>query len=182
MIGSATVRAREGRKRVLESSLLQLVALLVIETNQSEVLTMQSILGIPIAFLVLGLEITILLVLVIGWLYGARRKKFKFHHKAVWFVVFLHILTVGLWMIPIAFERLTLALSNPLLYWYQIVHDIVGLLAIGLGAILVAIFLVKGGMPWKLIKKTRPLMFLTIGTWIVAFLLGLYWFRLAWLP
>jgi len=143
---------------------------------------MQSIFGIPIAFLVLGLEITILLILVIGWLYGARRKKFKFHHKAVWFVVLVHILTVGLWMIPIALERLTLALSNPLLYWYQIVHDIVGLLAIGLGAILVAVFLVKGGMPWKLIKKTRPLMFLTIGTWIVAFLLGFYWFLLAWLP
>ncbi|MFW9961846.1 MAG: hypothetical protein ACFFDV_12575 [Candidatus Thorarchaeota archaeon] len=143
---------------------------------------MQSILGIPIPFLVLGIEIIILLVLILGWIYGARRMDFKFHHKAVWFVVFLHILTVGLWMIPIAIARLTLALSNPLLYWYQIVHDTVGLLAIGLGAILVVMFLVKGGMPLKLLKKTRPFMFLTIGTWIIAFFLGFYWFLLGWLP
>jgi len=142
---------------------------------------MQSILGIPIAFLVLGIEIIILLVLLLGWVYGARRMDFKLHHKAVWFVVFLHILTVGLWMIPIAFARLTLALSNPLLYWYQIVHDTVGLLAIGLGAILVVMFLLKGGMPLKLLKKTRPFMFLTIGIWIIAFFLGFYWFLLAWL-
>lgn len=143
---------------------------------------MQSILGIPIPFLVLGIEIIILLVLILGWIYGARRMDFKLHHKAVWFVVFLHILTVGLWMIPIAIARLTLALSNPLLYWYQIVHDTVGLLAIGLGAILVVMFLVKGGMPLKLLKKTRPFMFLTIGTWIIAFFLGFYWFLLGWLP
>ncbi|MDH4213353.1 MAG: hypothetical protein OEV85_05495 [Candidatus Thorarchaeota archaeon] len=143
---------------------------------------MQSILGIPIPFLVLGIEIIILLVLILGWIYGARRMDFKLHHKAVWFVVFLHILTVGLWMIPIAIARLTLALSNPLLYWYQIVHDTVGLLAIGLGAILVVMFLVKGGMPLKLLKKTRPFMFLTIGTWIIAFFLGFYWFLLGWFP
>ncbi|MFW9957977.1 MAG: hypothetical protein ACFFCT_07900 [Candidatus Odinarchaeota archaeon] len=143
---------------------------------------MQSILGIPIPFLVLGIEIIILLVLILGWIYGARRMDFKLHHKAVWFVVFLHILTVGLWMIPIAIARLTLALSNPLLYWYQIVHDTVGLLAIGLGAILVVMFLVKGGMPLKLLKKTRPFMFLTIGIWIIAFFLGFYWFLLGWFP
>ena len=143
---------------------------------------MQSILGIPIPFLVLGIEIIILLVLILGWIYGARRMDFKLHHKAVWFVVFLHILTVGLWMIPIAIARLTLALSNPLLYWYQIVHDTVGLLAIGLGAILVVMFLVKGGMPLKLLKKTRPFMFLTIGTWIITFFLGFYWFLLGWFP
>jgi len=106
--------------------------------------------------------------------------KFKLHHKAVWFVALMHFLTVGFWMIPRALERLSFMLANPILNWYQIVHDIVGTLAISLGVILVLVFLVKSGMPLKLLKRTRPLMFLTIGVWMIAFALGIYWFLLAW--
>ena len=141
---------------------------------------MQAILGIPIAYLVLVLEIVVLTALMIGWRYGASKKNFDLHHKAVYLVVLIHILTVGLWMIPRAMERLSIMLSNPLTFWYQIVHDIIGILAIGLGAVLVVIFLVKKGMPLKLLKRTRPFMFLTIGVWIFSFLLGIYWFLLAW--
>ncbi len=143
---------------------------------------MQSILGIPIPFFVLAIEIFVLSALIVGWIYGSRRMDFKLHHRAVWFVVLLHILTVAFWMIPQALDRLSIALSNPLLYWYQIVHDMIGFLAIGLGALLVVIFLIKGGMPLKLLKRTRPFMFLIIGTWLLAFALGLYWFLLGWLP
>ena len=141
---------------------------------------MQAILGIPIAYLVLVLEIVVLTALMIGWRYGASKKNFDLHHKAVYLIVLIHILTVGLWMIPRAMERLSIMLSNPLTFWYQIVHDIIGILAIGLGAVLVVIFLVKKGMPLKLLKRTRPFMFLTIGVWIFSFLLGIYWFLLAW--
>jgi len=105
---------------------------------------------------------------------------FKLHHKAVYSVVLIHILTVGVWMIPRAFERLSIMLGNPITFWYQIVHDILGILAISLGAVLIVIFLMKQGMPLKLLKKTRPFMFLTIGIWIIVFILGLYWFLLAW--
>ncbi|MFW9810801.1 MAG: hypothetical protein ACFFE6_15615, partial [Candidatus Thorarchaeota archaeon] len=122
----------------------------------------------------------VLVVLVIGWLYGARRMHFKLHHKAVYFVALIHLLTVGVWMIPQAIDRLSIMLLNPVMNWYQIVHDIVGLLAIGLGVLLVVVFLIKSGMPLKLLKRTRPLMFLTIGTWVIAFVLGVYWFLLAW--
>lgn len=142
---------------------------------------MQSIFGIPVAYLVLILEVAVLLVLIIGWIYGARRKDFNLHHKAVYFVAFVHMLTVGLWMIPRALERLSFMLSNPIANWYQIVHDVVGILAIGLGVLLVLVFLVKSGMPLKLLKRTRPLMFLTIGVWIIAFALGVYWFLIAWI-
>ena len=141
---------------------------------------MQQILGMPISYMVLILEVIVLIVLVVGWIYGARRKDFNSHHKAVYFVALVHMLTVGVWMIPRALERLSLMLANPIMNWYQIVHDIVGILAIGLGVLLVVIFLVKSGMPLKLLKRTRPLMFLTIGTWIIAFVLGVYWFLLAW--
>lgn len=141
---------------------------------------MQQLFGIPISYYVLILEVIVLIVLVVGWIYGARRKDFNLHHKAVYFVALVHMLTVGIWMIPRALDRLSLMLANPIMNWYQIVHDIVGILAIGLGVLLVVIFLVRSGMPIKLLKQTRPLMFLTIGTWIIAFVLGVYWFLLAW--
>jgi hypothetical protein len=142
--------------------------------------TMQTLFGLSIPHLVLVLEIIVLIVLLIGWLYGASRMNFKLHHQAVYLVVLIHILTVGVWMIPRAMARLSVMLSNPMAFWYMIVHDIVGILAIGLGAILVILFLVKRGMPLKLLKRTRPIMFLTIGVWVIAFLLGVYWFLAAW--
>ncbi len=141
---------------------------------------MQQLFGIPISYIVLLLEVIVLIVLVVGWIYGARRKDFNLHHKAVYFVALIHMLTVGVWMIPRALERLSLMLANPIMNWYQIVHDITGILAIGLGVLLVVIFLLRSGMPIKLLKQTRPLMFLTLGTWIIAFVLGVYWFLLAW--
>jgi hypothetical protein len=139
-------------------------------------MVLQQIFGIPIAYIVLILEVIVLLVLAIGWIYGSRRMDYNLHHKAVYFVALIHLLTVGAWMIPRALERLPIMLTNPVLNWYQIVHDAVGLFAIGLGILLVVMFLVKTGMPLKLLKRTRPLMFLTIGTWVIAFILGLYWF------
>jgi hypothetical protein len=72
-------------------------------------------------------------------------------------------------------------LANPILNWYQILHDVIGIIAIGLGVVLVLLFLIKKGMPLKLLKRSRPFMFLTIGTWLLAFILGVYWFALAWL-
>ena len=141
---------------------------------------MQELLGIPIPYLVLILELFIVIVLIVGWIYGSRRMDFDLHHRAVWLVALLHFLTVGFWMIPRAIERLSFMLANPIANWYQIVHDAVGILAIGLGVVLVLMFLIKTGMPLKLLKRTRPLMFLTIGTWIIAFILGVYWFLLAW--
>ena len=136
--------------------------------------------GIPIPYVVLVLEIIVLIALLIGWRYGASRMNFRLHHQAVYGVVLIHILTVGLWMIPRAMERLSIMLENPITFWYQIVHDIIGTLAIVLGAILALLFLIKRGMPLKLLKRARPLMFLTIGVWIIAFLLGVYWFIVAW--
>jgi hypothetical protein len=141
---------------------------------------MQELFGIPIPYFVLVLELFIVIVLMVGWIYGARRMDFNLHHKAVWLVALAHFLTVGFWMIPRALERLTFMLANPIANWYQILHDVVGILAIGLGVVLVLLFLVKTGMPLKLLKRTRSLMFLTIGTWIIAFILGFYWFLLSW--
>lgn len=141
---------------------------------------MQEILGVPIPYFVLILELFIVIVLMVGWIYGSRRMDYDLHHRAVWLVALLHFLTVGFWMIPRAFERLSFMLANPIANWYQILHDVVGILAIGLGVILVVMFLVKKGMPLKLLKRTRPFMFLTVGTWLLAFILGFYWFLLAW--
>ena len=141
---------------------------------------MQSLFGIPIPYLVLVLEIIVLLALLVGWRYGASRMNFNLHHTAVYSVVLIHILTVGFWMIPQANERLSIMLADPVTFWYQIVHDIIGILAIALGALLSIIFIVKRGMPLKLLKRARPFMFITIGAGIIAFLLVVYWFMLSW--
>ena len=141
---------------------------------------MQTLFGLSIPHLVLILEIVIAIFLFMGWLYGARRMDFKLHHYAVYSVVLVHLITVGLWMIPQALNRIPFMLANPLMNWYQILHDLVGFLALILGILLTVLFLIKRGMPLKLLKRTRPLMFLTIGTWILAFLMGVYWFLLAW--
>ncbi|MBE0526133.1 MAG: hypothetical protein IH631_04275, partial [Candidatus Thorarchaeota archaeon] len=106
---------------------------------------MQELLGIPIPYLVLILELFIVIVLMVGWIYGSRRMNFNLHHRAVWFVALVHFLTVGFWMIPQAIGRLSFMLANPIANWYQILHDAIGILAISLGVILVLIFLVKTG-------------------------------------
>lgn len=137
---------------------------------------MQQIFGIPIAYIVLILEAIVLLVLALGWIYGSRRMDYDLHHKAVYFVALVHMVTVGAWMIPRAINNLSFMLANPILNWYQIVHDAVGIFAIVSGVFLAVLFLVKRGMPLRFLKRTRPLMFLTVGTWIIAFVLGLYWF------
>lgn len=139
---------------------------------------MQQLFGIPIGYIMLILEVIVLLVLVVGWIYGSRRRDFNLHHKAVYFIILVHLLTVGFWMIPRAIERVSIMLGNPLLYWYQIIHDFVGMFAIVVGVLLVVVYFVKTRMRPTLLKHTKSLMLLTVVTWIIAFVLGVYWFLL----
>ncbi|MFW9907427.1 MAG: hypothetical protein ACFFEF_02525 [Candidatus Thorarchaeota archaeon] len=129
-----------------------------------------------IAFVIMITETVLLSALIIGWLYGARRMDLKLHHRVVYPVVLVHFLTVGLWMIPIALGRVSIMLADPIGNLYQIIHDTLGILGIGLGIVLTIMFAFKRDMPIKLLKKARPLMFLTIGVWILAFILGAYWY------
>ncbi len=122
--------------------------------------------------LILFLEIALMIILIIGWIYGARRMDFNFHHKAVYLVVAVHLVSVLLWMIP---------LTRTILWW-QIVHELIGGTAIVMGIVLVILFIVRKGMPLKLLKRTRPFMFLTIGLWLISFLFGIYWWSVAYLP
>jgi hypothetical protein len=131
-----------------------------------------------IAMVVMVTETILLIALMTSWLYGARRMDFKTHHWGVYPVVLVHSITVGLWMIPIAMGRLPLMLADPITNWYQILHDMLGFVGIGLGIILSLLYAVRRDMPLKLLKRTRPIMFLTIGVWLAAFILGFYWFLL----
>ncbi len=134
-----------------------------------------------IAMIVMITETILVVGLMIGWLYGARRMDFKTHHRAVYPIVLIHSITVGLWMIPIAIGRLPIMLANPMAYWYQIVHDMLGFAGITLGIVLALLYAFKRNMPLKLLKKTRPIMFLAIGVWVIAFLLGVYWFLIGYI-
>ncbi len=127
-----------------------------------------------IASIVMVAETVVVVGLLIGWYFGSRRMKFTIHHGAVYSVVLVHLLTVSIWMIPQALLLASSGLfSDPLGNWYQIAHDMIGLLAIGLGSILVLVFITRRGMPLKLLKKTRPLMIVTLVMWILSFGLGI---------
>ena len=134
-----------------------------------------------IAMIVMVTETILVVALMISWLYGARRMDFKTHHRGVYPVVLIHSITVGLWMIPIAIGRLPIMLADPITNWYQITHDMLGFVGIGLGIILALLYAFKRDMPLNLLKRTRPIMFLTIGVWLAAFFLGFYWFLLGYI-
>ena len=55
----------------------------------------------------------------------------------------------------------------------QIMHDGIGFAAIICVSILVVIFLVKRDLPISLLRKARPIMFLTLFLWILVFAPGL---------
>ncbi len=101
---------------------------------------------------------------------------FKLHHRAVYPSVFIHAITVGAWMIPIAFERFPIMLPSPVENWYQITHDMLGFIGITLGTIMSLMFVTKKEMPLTLLKRTRPVMLFTVGIWLASFILGLCWY------
>ncbi len=130
------------------------------------------------ALVIMIVETIIVVAMMIGWLFGSRRMFIKLHHRVVYPAILIHAITVGAWMIPIAFERLPLMLANPMENWYQISHDTIGIIAITLGLIMGLMFGPRKEMPIKLLKKTRPVMLLTVVLWVTAFILGLYWYFL----
>ncbi len=131
-----------------------------------------------ISEIVMVVESVLLVATLVGWLYGARRMDFKLHHRLVYPSVFIHTITVSLWMIPNAIGQLPLIMSDPIANWYKIVHDILGFIGIALGIIISVIYLIRRDMPLKLLKKTRPFMFATLFIWTASFILGMYWFIL----
>jgi Ca2+/Na+ antiporter len=79
-------------------------------------------------------------------------------------------------MIPQALARAGTVSADPGQYWYVILHDSFGMLAVILAIVLVITFLVKKGMPLNLLRRARPLMITVLFLWIVTFVLGAYIF------
>ncbi|MHA2378228.1 MAG: hypothetical protein ACXADS_03055 [Candidatus Thorarchaeota archaeon] len=132
----------------------------------------------PTATTVMILETFVVVVLLIGWLFGARRLEFRLHHWAVYSIILVHAVTVGAWMIWRA-ERLN-PFADPVANWYQILHDTLGIIAIALGLIVAVVFLVRRDMPLKLLKRTRPVMILILTLWVITFILGLAAYLVGW--
>ena len=122
---------------------------------------------------VLMIETVVVVVLLIGWYFGARRLNFNLHHGVVYSIIVAHILTLGLWMIPIASGALPFLLTDPVRFWRPLAHFILGILALVFGIILGILFLIKRDIPLKLLRSARPLMILTLALWIISFVLGL---------
>ncbi|MBD3406080.1 MAG: hypothetical protein GF411_08150 [Candidatus Lokiarchaeota archaeon] len=139
--------------------------------------------SLEIATIIMIVESILFVIITIGWYFGARRMHFDLHHKAVYSVVLIHSITVGAWMIP---RAATLAAEGAFMdlvaNGYQIVHDLVGILAVTFGIILSIIFLTRKDMPLKLLKRTRPLMISTLILWLIAYLLGIIAFMVQIMP
>jgi hypothetical protein len=121
---------------------------------------------------VLLAESLILLILMIGYFYGARRLNFNLHHGVVYTIVVAHILTLSFWMLPIASGGIPFLLTDPIRFWRPLAHFILGSLALVFGILLGIIFLIKRDMPLKLLRRARPIMILTLTLWIISFALG----------
>lgn len=114
------------------------------------------------------------LLLLLGFLVGVKRRKIKTHHLGVYSTVVIQLLVAIFWMIPRSLYFISMGLlSDPVGSWHTIVHIVVGFLALGLGLVISLIFLLKPGMPPKLVKSTRPLMKITLVLWLTAFILGI---------
>jgi hypothetical protein len=53
-------------------------------------------------------------------------------------------------------------------------HAILGIIPIILGIVVVGAFLFTKGMPLSLLRKMKPLMFVILILWLIAFILDLY--------
>jgi hypothetical protein len=129
----------------------------------------------------LVIEVLIIIVLLIGWLYGARRLDFRVHHRAVYSIVLVNSLIVGLWMIPQAINLASFGYFDDFsTSWHQILHDTLGLIAVALSIVVSAVFVVRRDMPLRLLKRTRPLMILILILWIITFVFGVLAYTIFW--
>ncbi|MFW9966206.1 MAG: hypothetical protein ACFFEA_03560 [Candidatus Thorarchaeota archaeon] len=127
------------------------------------------------------IEVLMIIVLLIGWLYGARRLEFRVHHRAVYSIVLVNSLLVGLWMIPQAINLATYGYFDDFsTSWHQIIHDTLGVIVVVLSIIVSIVFLIRRDMPLKLLKRTRPLMILILTFWIITFALGVLAYTIFW--
>jgi heme A synthase len=134
-----------------------------------------------IATSALVIEILMIIVLLVGWVYGARRHNSRLHHRAVYSIVLVNSLIVGLWMIPQAMNLAQFGFFDDFsASWYQILHDTFGIIAIVLSILVSAIFLWRRDMPGRLLKRTRPLMILILILWIITFVLGVLAYTIFW--
>ncbi len=132
--------------------------------------------GMQIAILVMLFETVMMAIILLGWYYGARRLDLKLHHRAVYSMVFVHLVGVTLWMIPRALSISSEVFENPGTYWYLIVHNILGFVALSMGIVLSLLFILKPDMPLSLLRRARPAMILVLIVWSVAFILGAWAF------
>lgn len=129
----------------------------------------------------LVIETVIVIILLAGWLYGARRLDFRIHHWAVYSTVLVNSILVGLWMIP---QAIALVVGNyfadPFATLHVTVHLMIGLVTVVLSIIVSFMFLVRRDMPLKLLKRTRPVMILVLSLWTITFLLGVMTYTTFW--
>jgi hypothetical protein len=129
-----------------------------------------------IPLLVVLFETVLIGSLLIGWYFGARRLNIDLHHWMVYGVTPIHALIWLLWMFPAVLRSLPGALQNPIPRFIPIIHWTSGLIALILSITIAITFIFNRNIPLGLLRRIRPLMIVTIISWTIAFVLGLYIF------
>jgi len=125
-----------------------------------------------IPLIVLLLESILGILLFLGWFLGARRLNIQLHHWMVYSATSIHLFIWFLWMFPKSLASLPSALSNPLARILPLAHWTSGLIALSLSLLIAIIFLFNRDIPLALLRRVRPLMIITIISWLIAFILG----------
>ena len=132
---------------------------------------MQS-LDMTIAVLVLLIESGLIIALIIGWYFGARRLNINLHHGVVYGGLLINTVIVAVWMLPRGIRALPYLLTDPLLYSRVLLHFMIGLVVICLGLVIGILFLLNRDIPLGLLKKAQPFMIVILLGWIITFSLG----------
>jgi uncharacterized membrane protein YozB (DUF420 family) len=116
----------------------------------------------------------IVLVLLIGGAWLKRKKKFRQHGITMFAAILLHVIMILAWMMPIFSSLFTspaaISLAD-LLTVGIIVHALTGVVAIILGAWVVASWRLKVNVKTCFAKK--DIMRVTITLWIIALIIGI---------
>ncbi len=116
------------------------------------------------------IEMLIFSGLLFGWYFGARRLNLDLHHYMVYGATGIHSLIFLVYMFPKALNGFSYVLQTgrllPLLHWGT------GLIAVISSLTLATTFLLRRDIPLSVLKKVRPLMIITIISWVIAFSLG----------
>lgn len=108
---------------------------------------------------VLLTEIIVVIMLIVGWYFGARKLNIDFHHYMVYSATIIAVFIFIIWMGPKVFpDRFFSIISNFPETYKATIHMILGLITLILMITVSTLFLVNRDININRLKRYKPLM------------------------